>query len=106
MTDLEVAREEFIFNLPDNEKAIADDGYVDYTKFIFPEIFPRGDPIRRVLKMIMARHETFNGRLCSFAVLNTPFRHELEFHPPCFFAVLKVIQMMMLFGGEPLYSVV
>ena len=38
-----------------------------------------------------ARHEAINGRLKSFAVLSTRFRHELNKDADCFYAVLNVI---------------
>ena len=87
-----------------NEKAIADDGYLDFNFFVNPSQFPEDDPIRGVVNDILARHETLNSKLKSFNVLKTSFRHPLEFHPPCFYAVLTITQMGILYGNEPLYA--
>lgn len=102
--DITIARSEFVYQLLDNERAVADDGYRDMNYFVFPAEFPHDDALRTALKSILSRHETLHTKLKSFNVLKTPFRHQLEFHPPCFYAVLTIVQMGILFGNEPLYG--
>ena len=101
--DISVAREEFVAHLRHNERAIADDGYADAMKFVYPKLFEEQPQVGRVLKEIMSRHETLNGRLKSYKVLDTAFRHELSFHPPCFYAILSLIQLSIQYDNHPLY---
>ena len=99
-SDLKLAREQFIPALEDGEKAVADKTYRD-VHFINP----LDDPNSRALqKVIMARHETVNKRLKQFRVLQNCFRHELDKHQMCFYAVSNLTQLMIM-NGEPLYEV-
>jgi hypothetical protein len=51
----------------------------------------------------MARHETMNKRFKKFRVLSGTFRHDLEFHQICFYAVAAITQMKIQ-HDEPLYE--
>ena len=62
--DIRLARSAFIFNLEVGEKAIADRGYHDPNFFDFPN----GNNDQKK-KEILARHETLNGRLKKFLLL-------------------------------------
>jgi hypothetical protein len=39
----------------------------------------------------------------AFEVLSTPFRHDLDFHPYCFYAVINIIQLKLKYN-DPLYD--
>ena len=98
-SDLKLTRYAFVLGLQEGEKVIADRGYNDPNYFDFPN----GENNAKK-KEIMARHETFNGRLKQFSCLQDIFRHELCLHPLYFNAVVDVTQMTIQ-RGEPLYAV-
>lgn len=99
--DLKLAKELYISAVLPNEMTLADDTYRDGLFFIHPH----GNPESVVKqKQFMARHETVNGRLKSFRVLSSTFRHNLTLHARCFNAVANLVQLMIL-NGEPLYEV-
>ncbi len=84
------------------EKSVADKGYRDRRYFINPI----DDPDSSVLqKSIMARHETVNKRIVKqFRILSDTFRHDIDKHQICFYAVCNLTQLMLI-NGEPLYAV-
>jgi len=100
-SDLKLAREAFIFELEENELALADNGYKDKRFFIYPQAYPKS---KAQQKLYMARHETVNRRLKQFSVLSSTFRHSLHKHPSCFYAVVNITQLMIL-NGHPLYDI-
>jgi hypothetical protein len=99
--DLRLARLLFTSQLQPGEKVVADKGYRDNRYFINP----LDDPDSSILqKSIMARHETINRRIKQFHVLTDTFRHDIDKHQICFYAVCNLTQLMLL-NGEPLYEV-
>ncbi len=99
--DLRLARHRFVHQLQPGEKAIADDGYADYDYFICSRYRPQSSVH---IKRILARHETINGRLKAFAVLNSDFRHSLDMHHLCFYACATLVQVRII-RGDYLYEV-
>jgi len=99
--DLRLARQHYINFVDDEEKTIADNGYRDRNYFICPMAYPLS--IFRI-KQYLARHETVNKRIRHFMVLSNRFRHELQKHRPCFYAVVNLTQIAIQ-NGEPLYQV-
>lgn len=85
----------------DAERTVADDGYRDVQRFIYPQMYPG---FRARLKNIMARHETVNKRMKQWGCLNQRFRHRVILHPMCFRAVANLTQLMIMLGEE-LYQV-
>lgn len=86
--------------IENGEKAIADRGYRDQRYFITPEnipLYPR-------IKKILARHETVNGRLKQFKILQIRFRNKLHLHPKCFHAVVNLVQISIN-HGNPLFQI-
>ena len=88
MNDITVSREGGLLGgaLDDGEMAEADCGYEGEKYYIKT---PGGYHIRTDAEAEMksqarARHETFNGRLKIFRVLDNTFRHDLVFHSCCF----------------------
>lgn len=80
--------------LPD-EKVLADRGYGD-AKCVY-EIPGRG---ARYSSLLRARHETLNGRLKNFAILRGCFRHPLERHVDCFYAIVNLCQLTICTGDK------
>ncbi|KAL7516630.1 hypothetical protein ACHAWF_000064 [Thalassiosira exigua] len=104
--DVTLAREAFIGFLDNNEKAVADRGYVgedDHLKT--PSIWHyQTDKEKSIAHIAGLRHETVNGRLKIFQVLTKPFRHSLDKHSSCFRAV-AVITQLNIENGSPLFQV-
>jgi hypothetical protein len=98
--DLKLAREAFSHMLGQNEKAIADRGYRDI-HFVTPYSC-RTERSLRVLKHLLARHETVNKRFKDFVILREIYRHDLDFHIYCFQAVANIVQLNIQ-HGHPLF---
>ena len=99
--DLRIARDGIIHLLDEGEMLIADGGYGGD-----PHIFtPTGlnDGWSRCMSMIRARHETLNGKLKNFNVLNQPFRHDLDKHQSCFLAVANLVEITIK-AESPLFE--
>jgi hypothetical protein len=66
------------------------------------------DPVKKFKRRVKARHETFNGRLQAFGILNHPFRStgptRLEKHKAAFEACCVIVQYEMD-NGHPLFKV-
>lgn len=86
-SDLTLGRESFIHCMHDGEFAIADDVYKDQQYFIYPSAYPQ---VSAWQKNIMSRHETMNKRMKDWACLKKVFRHRVELHPLCFYAVANI----------------
>ena len=99
--DLSLARSKLTSKLLQGEMVVADKGYRDDDIFITPLGYPVSV---RDQKKIMARHETVNSRLHAFKVASAPFRHCLSDHKMCVYAVVNIVQLMIM-NGHPLYNV-
>ena len=93
--DLKIFRSGLAHILEPGEKVIADGGYKGE-----PGIWAKGHDqlskrARKVEGKIRARHETVNARLKNFCVLSTRFRHTLNLHAHCFYAVANLVQLAM-----------
>ncbi len=95
-SDLKLAREVFVHMLEPNERAIADDGYMDNNYFVNP----RNSQNYPKIKKILARHETINKRLKQWKCLGSRFRHPLYRHPLCFHAILNITQIRIGNGAQ------
>ena len=95
--DLDFAKANFLLQLPQGEKIIADDGYCTSSRFICPSNRPNAE---NTIRRLLARHETVNGILKSFRGLSSMFRHELFKHRWCFFAVANVTQIMLCYETD------
>ncbi len=100
--DLKIARKKYIHEVKKGEKTYADLGYRDKKYFIIPN--PNNREFNKRHKFIMSRHETLNGRLKQFNILNERFRHSTYLHSRCFYAVLNLVQLSIE-NGEPLFDV-
>lgn len=85
------------------EKCIADLGYRGEPQLINTPNPYDSAAMKRLKKDAAMRHETANKHFKEFNVLGSTFRHELEFHKPCFEACAVLTQMAII-QGEPLYQ--
>lgn len=60
--------------------------------------------VREFKSRALARHESFNGKMKVFEILEKRFRHDLAKHQHCFYAV-AVIAQLELENGSPLFDV-
>ena len=93
------------FNLDENERVEADDGYLhgdpEFCKT--PSGIHHPAETRTYRNRVMARQETVNKRYKQWGILNQIFRHELEKHQFVFRAV-SVLTQMTLESGNPLFD--
>ena len=85
--------------LDKNEKVEADRGYVGDTKIRTPDAWVNKSE-RRAKAVALARHETVNGRLKNFAVLQQLFRHDRREHKYFFSLAVTVTQLMFEYHGN------
>ena len=100
-SDLKLARVNYVHCVEPYEMTLADDGYKDPTKFIYPAISPNTNLHQ---KSIMQRHETVNHKLKEYGVLLQRFRQNKEDHSLCFYAVANLVQIK-IDSGEKLNQV-
>ena len=91
------------------KKAIVDRGYKngadsDESKyFSFPDLMDTKD-LHSFKTRARLRHETFNGRLKMFNILQKRFRHNFDIHVFAFEAVVVTVQYQMD-NGSPIFAV-
>ena len=93
-------------NLPEpGERVEADNGYVGRAD---KEKCPNNDynPPKNLGMQSAARsrHETFNGRLKNWGILEKVYRHDITVHGTVFY-VCAVITQLSVANGEPLFEV-
>lgn len=93
--DIEIAKDLYIYYAK-NEISLADKGYR------FQNYFKQ--PTSQKQRTLLARHETLNGRLKTFEILNGRFRNELKKHPMVFHACINILQVCIQ-NGETLFEV-
>ena len=101
--DLKIARDGLVNFLEAGEKVIADGGYRGDDHFLTPTGI--NDDYSRVMAVVRARHETVNGRLKSFNVLDSKFRHSIAKHGICFMAVVNLVQIG-IHTDAPLFTII
>lgn len=92
--DIRIARDLYV-NFSQDEITLADKGYRGLNNFKIAS--------NQTEKRILARHETMNGRLKNFEILNVRFRHPLPKHPRVFHACTNIIQISIT-NGENLFE--
>lgn len=109
--DLRVFRKDdgLMSKIPDNKRAIADEGYVgEPTKTATRNEFD-DDNVKELKKRAKARHESVNGRLKAFGILNqtfrTPGKQRLQKHQAAFEACCVLVQMELDNGSRKLMKV-
>ena len=86
--------------LEDGEKVIADGGYKGEEA-----IWAKGHckDSTMVESVVRARHENVNSRLKFFNILTTRYRHDLDMHGRCFYAVANLVQLILK-NESPLFE--
>lgn len=106
--DVEIFRFALKDMLGRNERVEADDGYVgeDPTTAKVPrrKVHNQDPKILAVRCRVRRRHETGNARFKQFKILADKFGYDVEFHAPCFRAVVVLVQLSIE-NGERLFSV-
>ena len=69
--------------------------------FITPNTQGRTDNQRRAHERVHARHEGVNSKIKKFGAIGDRFRHDLDLHGECFFAVVSLVQVSMMADEEP-----
>jgi hypothetical protein len=92
--DIKLAKELYV-KFAQNEITLADKGYRDRKFFKIPE--------NAFEKRVLARHETLNGKIRTFAILSDRFRHQLNKHPIVFHACVNIVQVLIN-DGEKLFK--
>lgn len=93
--DIEIAKDLYLF-YANNEITLADKGYrlQNYFK----------QPTTHYERSLLARHESLNGRLKQFEILNVRFRNKLQKHPSVFHACVNIVQVC-IDDGEKLFDI-
>lgn len=89
--------------LPDDKRAIGDRGYRGDPRLSTPSSHDAKE-LRLFKSRARARHESFNGRIKNFKVMEEKFNKGLEKHKSCFEAICVIIQFQ-LEHGSPLFDV-
>jgi hypothetical protein len=95
-----------IFKIPQSKKAIGDNAYTAEAAEHGKMAVTRNEDssaLKKFKNRAKARHETFNGRLKAFQVLDIPFRHRQLLHVSVFEAACVAVQYDMD-NGCPLFD--
>ena len=105
--DEKIFRSGLYHELDYDEPVHADRGYSNSPEddgeviFITPNTTGLTNAARRAHGRLHARHEGVNSKLKKFAVLENRFRHDLELHGECFFAIVTLVQLGMMVETAP-----
>ena len=96
-------------NLYEGERLIADAGYHDRPgeREVFEKINNKNDqdPKDRMISLIRSRHETVNRRFKEWGCLGKTFRHNVQDHARCFFAVANLVQLNNMMNDSVVWDV-
>ncbi|MFM8622189.1 MAG: hypothetical protein ACKOB3_02260 [Holophagaceae bacterium] len=103
--DIKIFLNELAHLLEPGERVEANNGYVGHPDKIK---CPNNDCNRTenfaMQARVRSRHETFNGRLKFWGILNQVFRHDIRQHGSVFYACAVNTQLAIM-SGEPLFAV-
>lgn len=104
--DITIFRHVLMHQLDENERVEADDGYIGEAprKVKCPASFVNPIENEAMQARVRNRHETVNGRMKQWEILNVPFRGDIAMHGTVFRAI-AVITQLAIRNGEPLFSV-
>ena len=105
-TDIEIFRGGLAHWLDEFERVEADDGYIGDApqKVKCPGCASNPTENQEMQSRVRSRHETMNGRLKNWGILNSVYRHDLMEHGNVFRAII-VITQLGINGGEKLFEV-
>lgn len=96
--DISIFNQGMVKGLFQNERVVADNGYKSKRCLRSSQLRTHRDIQKH--KRIRARHESMNGRLKKFNILNVPFRHSLSKHNMVFFAIANIVQLEIEMNGN------
>ena len=99
--DLRIARSALIYELDEEEKALADGGYNDGGIF-FETPTGHNNFDQRMKAKARARHECVNRRFKQWGILQNRFRSGVEQHGVIFMAIANITNMQL--AGEGWYQ--
>ena len=101
-TDLAIFLQGLAHKLKPGERVEADRGYRGWPRFVdCPNTNVGSGPLQRAFKAnVRSRHELCNGRLKSFKILSTTYRHSREKHGLYFRCVLMITQLSFENGSR------
>lgn len=95
-SDLNIARESYVFAVSHDERTWGDREYRDVQYFITP------NTENSILhKQIMARHEAMVRKVKNFQIMKLAYRHKLEYHEMIFNSIVNLVQLTIE-SEEPL----
>lgn len=94
-SDLSIFQNGLMRTIPAGKKVIADQGYNGEPHVVSTRNYMDSQQLREFKSRARARHETFNGRLKTFRILKTFFRHKLDKHGPIFEAICVIVQYQL-----------
>lgn len=89
--------------IPPGHRVIADNGYKGEAIVVSTPNSHEPSVLRKFKSRARARHESFNGRLKNFRILDERFRHGVNKHQVAFEAVCVIVQYQMELGS-PLFD--
>ena len=101
--DISIFRDDLKQQLDENERVVADDGYVgeapQYVKC--PAKHFGSSKKKKMFQRVRSRHETVNNRLKVFNCLKNVWRHDVARHSECFRACAVLVQLSIQNGEVP-----
>ena len=101
--DIKIAKDILYDMFNENEMALGDSGYKD-GGFRFKTPSGLNNNESRMHSIARARHETCNRRMKQFQCISRKFRHNINKHSICFYAVANLTQLMIE-NNQPLFEV-
>jgi len=106
--DINMFCDGLIKELDFGERVEADDGYVGESPYVtkVPSVVltRSSEEADAMQKRVQGRHETVNGRLKSFHILDQVYRHDPT-QPGYVFRAVAVLVQLSIKNGDPLFSV-
>ena len=97
--------EGLLFQLDNNERVKADDGYLPGDPHVCKTPYSVYHPKEKAAmrRRVMGRQEALNRKLREWQILKRVFRHDMSKHSSVFSAI-AVLTQLKIENGEPLYS--
>lgn len=106
--DMKIFRGKLMSKIPDNCRAVGDDGYRGEPLKVSTKNVFNTDKVKKFSSRVRARHETVNSRLKAFGALDNEFRSKgsgrMQKHKSVFEACCVIVQYE-LDNGSPLFKV-
>ena len=101
--DITIFRKKLKEMIPKGKKVIGDNGYRGEKKIIATPNSHDPPALGKFKSRARSRHETFNGKIKAYMILDNRFRHGEEKHKTVFEAMCVIVQYQMELGS-PLFD--